>query len=225
MKCRSLVLVTSALATAAICGCGSTSKVSSASLQSRLLPASSLPGVGLQRIFDWSDPVNLVGEGVALPQVTHPSEGVKQFKDAGLSGAAGETFTRGAAGEETVTTLGVAKLDSAASSIRVADWMHTQDLHQPCYSQCIFASSAASIAGIPGVRYVIQSGKVTPPPGPPPGAPKGIKVTVAPAPANYLAEFTIGPYLYWAAVHGDASVKTRFEQGLRLYYAHARATS
>ena len=66
---------------------------------------------------------------------------------------------------------------------------------------------------------MIQSGKVPPPP---PGAPKGAKVAVGPAPANYLAEFTIGPYLYWAVLRGDSAAKTRFEKGLQRYYAHAK---
>src|SRR5204863_3588859 len=107
MRSRALVVVASVITIAPISGCGgSSSEVSAASLHPRLLPSAQLPGLGLQRTFDWSDPVNLVGEGVAVPRATHPSEAVKQFKDAGLKGAAGETFTQGqsARGEETLAT-------------------------------------------------------------------------------------------------------------------------
>jgi len=34
--------------------------------------------------------------------------------------------------------------------------------------------------------------------------------------------FTVGPYLYWTFLQADASAKTRFEQGVALYYAHAK---
>jgi hypothetical protein len=221
MRSRSLVVVVCVIPIAAISGCGGSNEISAASLQPRLLSSSELPGLGLQRKFDWSDPVNLVGEGVAVPQTTQPSEAVKEFKAAGLKGAAGETFilTSRAPGEETISTLGVAKFGSAASAERVRDWMHSQDRHQPCYGPCIFAPYVTSIAGIPNVRYVIQSGKAPPPP---PGAPKGAKAVTGAAPANYLAEFTIGQYLYWAILHGDSTAKARFEKGLRLYYAHAK---
>jgi hypothetical protein len=221
MRRRRLVAIACAIPTVAIIGCGGAGgKVSSASLQPRLLPSSQAPGLGLQRTLDWSDPVNLVGEGVGLPQAKHPSEGVKEFTDAHLKGAAGEILTAGSPrfGEETTATIGVAKLGSAGDAERVRNWMHSQDLEQPCYSQCTFSPYAASLPGVPGARYAIQSGKTPPPP---PGAPRGVKVVGA-APANYFAEFTIGPYLYWASLHGDTTAKSRFEQGLRLYYAHAR---
>src|ERR1700681_731838 len=84
MKGRLVVAVCSTVAVA-LAGCGGGgSGVSSASLPPRLLPASSTPGFGLERTLDWSDPVNLVGEGLFLPQAAHPSEAVKEFKDAHL---------------------------------------------------------------------------------------------------------------------------------------------
>jgi hypothetical protein len=221
MRRRRLVAIACAIPTVAITGCGGGGgKVSSASLQPRLLPSSQAPGLGLQRTLDWSDPVNLIGEGVALPQAKRPSEGVKEFKDAKLKGAAGEILTAGnpTVGEETIATVGVAKLGSAGDAERVRNWMHSQNLEQPCYSQCIFSPYPAKLAGVPGARYAIQSAKAPPPP---PGAPRGAKV-VAQAPASYFVEFTIGPYLYWVALHGDVTAKSRFEQGVRLYYAHAR---
>jgi hypothetical protein len=205
----------------AIAGCGgSGGKVSSASLQGRLLPVASAPGFGLQRTLDWSDPVNLVGEGLALPQATHPSEAVKEFKDAHLRGGAGEVLANGVSVGATEIVLGVARFKGAADADRVRDWMHRQDLHQPCFGQCIFAPGPATIPEIPSLRFVVQESHAPPLP---PGAPRGAKV--GPPPANYLAEFTVGPYLYWAVLRGDASAKTRFEQGLKLYYAHAKQAS
>jgi len=208
-----------------VAGCGSSSSTtttttSSASLQPRLLPSSAVPGFGLQRTLDWSDPVNLVGEGLALPQTTRPSTAVAEFKDAGLRGAAGEVLTSGTGFNGTDIRVGVAQFGSAAEANSVRDWMHRQDLHQPCFGPCVFAPAPVSLAGLPSARLVVQS---SPAPPLPPGAPRGARVESGPT--NYLAEFTVGPYLYWAALQASAAAKARFEQGLRLYYAHARAAA
>ena len=202
-------------------GCGSSSeKVSTSSLAPRLLPPSSAPGFGLQRTLNWSDPVNLVGEGLSLPQVTHPSTAVKEFKEAHLRGGAGEILVRGSGLEETAVQIGVAKFDSEADANKVRTWLHRQDLTQPCFSQCIFAPAPATIPGIPNLSMVVQSSHVPAPPPPPSGAPR--RAIVAAPPANYFAEFTIGPYLYWAVLHADSRAQPQFEAGVKAYYQHAR---
>jgi hypothetical protein len=71
---RKCLLSLAALALALVSACGGGGKASASSLDPRLLPASSVPGFGLERRLDWSNPVNLVGEGVALPNITHPPE-------------------------------------------------------------------------------------------------------------------------------------------------------
>jgi hypothetical protein len=210
-------------------GCGGGSgKVSSASLNPRLLPPSSVPGFGLQRTLNWNDPVNLVGEGLSLPQATHPSTAVKAFKEAHLQGAAGEILVHGSGLEETPVQVGVAKFGSAAAANKVRDWMHRQDLTQPCFSQCVFSPAPASVPGIPNLSMVVQRSHLPAPPGPPPGfkLPRGVsrRAIAGPAPAAYFAEFTIGPYLYWAVLHADSSAQSQFEAGVRLYYQHARSS-
>ena len=155
---------------AAGCG-GGGSKVSSASLQPRLLPSSSAPGFALERTQDWSDPVNLVGEGLALPQRTRPSDAVKEFTGAHFEGSAGEVLAKGVGFNETAIRVGVAKFASAADAESVRDWMHREDLKQPCYSQCSFAPGSVSVKGFSGIRLVVQKGQAPPlPPGAPPAA-------------------------------------------------------
>jgi hypothetical protein len=205
-----------ALALAA-CGGSGASKVSSASLEPRLLPASSVPGFGLQRRLDWSDPVNLSVEGMYLPQALHPSAAVKELEDNKLAGGAGEVLATGSGPEATEVRIGVAKFGSATDAASVREWMHHEDGQQPCFSQCIFAPQAKTIPAVPAARFVVQSSS---PPPPPPGAPKNARA--GPPPANYMAEFTLGPYLYWAFLQGDASAQKRFEAGVALYYAHAK---
>jgi hypothetical protein len=215
-----LIAIGGLSASLVLVGCGGSGggKVSSASLQPRLLPGSAVHGFGLQRKLDWSNVVNLVGEGLALPEALHPSAAVQEFENAHFKGAAGEVLVSGGGPEGTEVRVGVAKFASAADANRVADWMHHEDGQQPCFSQCIFAPYAATLPGVPNARYVVQSSK---PPPPPPGAPRNAKFRSV-APANYLAEFTIGPYLYWSSLRADATAKAKFEQGMKLYYEHAR---
>jgi hypothetical protein len=37
-----------------------------------------------------------------------------------------------------------------------------------------------------------------------------------------MAEFTIGPYLYWAFLQADAKDKSQVAAGVKLYYEHAK---
>jgi hypothetical protein len=204
---RKSLLSLAALSLAVVSGCGGGGKVSATSLDPRLLAASSLPGFDLERRLDWSNPVDLVGEGVALPDSTHPSAGVKEFQSAHLKGAAGEVLKRGVGLNVTEIRIGVAKFDSDSDAARVRSWMHGQDLQQPCFTQCVFAPLPMKLAGVPNSAAVVQTttgGK--------------------PGPANYRAEFTVGLYLYWVWFQGDASGKTkgRFQTGLGLYYQHVK---
>jgi hypothetical protein len=211
-----------------VVGCGGTSKVSSASLDSRLAPASVAPGFHLERIFDWSDPVNLVGEGIRLPEATHPSQAVSEVNGSGFEGAAGEQLNVGGPMGQTITT-GVIKFSSAADATKLRDWMHAQDLQQPCFAQCIFSPSNLPAPAIPGATVVKQ----VPPPPPAPvrqAAARAHRPVVFPGPGGqngppitYLAEFTIGRYLYFASTSGGAPAK--FLAGLGAYYNDVRKLS
>lgn len=217
MKGPLLAIASLSIVLAAV-GCGSGGgKVSAASLDSRLLPASSVPGFGLQRSLDWGDPVNLVGEGLALPQTTHPSAAVAEFEHAHLRGAAGEVLSNGAATDATEVRVGVAEFNSASDANRVRDWMHTEDLREPCFGQCIYTTRTVPVPGVPSARFVVQSTHLPPPRRIPRGAPR-----FNGGPANYLAEFTVGTYLYWAILQANAGSRANFERGLQRYYAHAK---
>jgi hypothetical protein len=196
-----------------VAGCGGgDSKVSASSLNPRLLPSSSLPGFRLERKLDLSDPVNLVGEGIALPEATHPSAAVKEFESAGVQGASGEVFKQGGGLDATEVHIGTARFGSGGNADKVRKWMHGQDLQQPCFSQCAFSPRPTRLPGVPNSAAVVQVATA------PPAAPGVV------APANYRAEFTSGPYLYWVWFRGDASAKTKaeFVAGLKLYYRHAK---
>ena len=190
------------------CGGGGGSNVSATSLEPRLLPASSLPGFNSVATLNWSNPIDLVGLGVALPEPTYPSAAVKEFQAAHLQGAAGEVLRRGSGVHQTDIVIGVAKFDSASDAAKAQSWMHVQDLQQPCFGACIYSPHGVKLAGAPGSSAVIQT-----------------LVRARPSDqANYRAEFTNGPYLYWAWFSGDSRAKTKnaFGAGIARYYQHAK---
>jgi hypothetical protein len=159
----------------------------------------------VQRTLDWSDPVDLVGEGIFLPQATHPSDAVRQVRDAGFRGAVGEELNQGGANGTEIKN-GVIKFKSDGAATKFRDWMHREDLQQPCVAECIFAPRNLAISGIPGATAVRQvpSRTGTQPGGGPP--------------TRYLVEFIVGPYLYF--VWGEAGPKdaSKFVRGAEAYY-------
>jgi hypothetical protein len=220
MTLRTAVLLALAgLATVFLAACGSDNSVSSASLKPQLLKASAVPGYGLQRTLDWNDPVDLVGQGIFLPELTKPSAALKVVKTAGLRGAAGEVLSRGAGLNTSEITIGVAKFKSADSANKVRDWMHGQDLQQPCAVACIFRPHPAKLPGVRSGRLVVQSSYPTPPP----GAPADAKPVGGP-PTNYEVEFTVGPYLYFAWTQGSPNDKAKFIAGAQRYYRQVSGT-
>jgi hypothetical protein len=218
--------VLSAFAAISVAGCGGGSAtVSSASLAPRLLPSSLAPGYFLERTLDWRDPVDLVGEGIFLPQITHPSQAVKLIRADGFEGASGEQFTQGAGGPELLT--GVVKFSSAADAQKVRDWMHNEDLQQPCFSACIFSPQNYVVAGVRGARAVRQVAHPPAPPSRPPGPPRRRAVIVSPVgigapPTRFLVEFTVGRYLYFASTAAPSPAVSRIAAGTRQYYERVK---
>jgi hypothetical protein len=203
--------------------------VSASSLKPLLLPASVAPRFHMLRTFDWSDPVNLVSEGFFLPEATHPSDAVKEVRDADFRGAAGEQLNRGGSNGDDLRTGVIAfKSDSGANKVR--DWMHREDLQQPCFSECIFSPRNLSLAGVPG-GVAVEQVPSSQPPGPPPGVklPAGVKAPRVVAgggpPTRYLAEFTNGNHLYFVWTTGNAAAKSRFVAGVRQYYGRVKGKS
>ena len=117
----------------------------------------------------------------------------------------------------------MAEFKSAGGAEKVRDWMHSEDLQQPCFAQCIFSPRNLALSGVPGAKAVRQVPSAQPP-GPPPGVklPPGVKAPrVAPGsgpPTRYLAEFTIGDDLYFVSTEGNAAARARFVTGIQQYY-------
>jgi hypothetical protein len=207
-------------------GCGGESTVSASSLNPRLLPASLAPGFHVLRTLDWSDPVNLVGEGIFLPEVTHPSDGVNEIRNADFQGAAGEQLNRGGPTGDDIRS-GVVKFKSTSGADKVRDWMHSEDLKQPCFAECIFSPQNLATPGVPGGVAVRQVPSAQPP-APPAGVKLPAGVTAPRAlpgsgpPTRYLAEFTIGKYLYFVSTTGNAAAKGKFVAGIQQYYKRVK---
>lgn len=155
--------------------------------------------------------MNLVSEGVHLPEITQPSSGVKIFTDAGLKGAAGERFASGTPPDESDVTVGVVKLKSPSAATAARDWMHDQNLQQPCFTACIYSPRNLPIPGVPTATAVQQVPNIPPPVGGGQGPP-----------THYLVEFTVGPYLYFAASDGSRSDARKVVAATQGFYQGVR---
>jgi hypothetical protein len=179
--------------------------------QVRVIPP---PGSGartrVERYFAWKDPIDVVAQGFSLPEATAPSQGVDVVKKAGFDAGAGEVLTSGAAGPRLV--VDAIKFKSAAGANKVRDWLHGQDLIQPCFSVCSESVSNLNLASVPGSRAAKQ-------------------VPLAKLPRNspepfdhYAVEFSNGPYLYVGDIHGGPGTISPkvFEKGAKAYYDHVK---
>jgi hypothetical protein len=233
-----VLLATASLLAAAGCG-GSDDGTSPASLKSRLLPASAVPSAGTQarprvigpiprgvppppslptsggrftveRYFGWKDPIDVVAEGISIPQATRPSEAVDVVKKAGFDAGAGELLTQKGIGPQ--LQLDALKFKSTGGAGDVRDYLHEQDLKQPCFKACSENVSDLKLNGISGAKAARQVPlRKLPPNAPPPFD-------------HYVVEFTVGPYLYVGSINGGPrEIRQRlFEQGAKAFYDHVK---
>jgi hypothetical protein len=175
------------VSTAAFIGCGGDDNgTSPASLKSHLLPASAVPGFKIERNFDWDNPIDLVAEGLPLPQTTPPSRAVKVFEDAGFEAAVGEQLVaaKGNTFESPHATIDVIQLGSDDDARDALDYVRKEALKQPCFAVCSVEGREFAVEGIPGAKGV----QLSPLRNPPPNAPPPFEA--------YGVGFTIGPRLY-----------------------------
>jgi hypothetical protein len=164
----------------------------------------------VERYFAWKNPIDVVAQGFALPEVTAPSQGVDVVKKAGFDAGAGEVLTNGVTGPRLV--VDAIKLKSAAGANKVRDWLHGQDLMQPCFAVCSESGSNLNLSSVPGSRAAKQ-------------VPLSKLPRNSPPPFDrYAVEFSVGPYLYVAQINGDpGSLSPKlFEKGAKAYYDHVK---
>jgi hypothetical protein len=176
-------------------------------------PPASRARIKVERYFEWKNPIDAVAQGFALPEVTAPSQAVDVVKKAGFDAGAGEVLTNGPAGPRLV--IDAIKFNSAAGATKVRDWLHGQDLMQPCFSTCSESVSNLNLASVPGSK----AAKQVPLSKLPPTSPEPFD--------HYAVEFSIGPYLYVGDIHGGPrTISPRlFEKGAKAYYDFVKRQS
>jgi hypothetical protein len=203
-----MVLAAACIAPAIGCGGDDDETVSPASLQERLLPESELKELRLEveRTFEWDNPIDVVVEGLVLPEATPPSEAVELIDDAGFEAGAGQHLAGGGG------SITVIQFDSADGAEEVRDWLHERDLEQPCFAACVVTPEEFAIEGIPGAEAVHHEPAQAPPPeaGPPFEAHKVV--------------FTLGSFLYAGEAAGpppDINAAD-FTAGAQAVYEHVK---
>ncbi len=183
------------------------------SLEGLLPPASQLGPLNLQATLTWDNAIDLVVQGVVLPEATAPSDAVAQIEDAGFVAGAGEILMPRGDGSPVNAT--VAAFDSTEGVAQAQEYLHTQDLEQPCAAACAVSPVELPIKDIPdatAVHHVPVEGEL------PPG--------VHPF-EGFAIEFPIGENLFYASASagpGEIPVST-FERGAANFYRYAKQHS
>lgn len=177
------------------------------------MPAAGFP-VKIRHRFEWGNAGDFTSQGLSLAPVTQPSSAITVIDRAGFEAAAGELLAPSAAGPRAYSE--VAKFDSAAGARKVLDYLHAEDLRQPCSRACAIAARPMPVVGIPGAMGAHQgpfTGRATRSPG------QRFE--------RYLVEFAIGPYLYIGKVTGSPGEVPAplFSAGIKSFYEYARRQS
>ncbi len=185
------------------------------SLATQLPPPSQLGPLREERSFNWDNATDFVVEGTVLPEATAPSSAIEQIDDAGFAAGAGQILVPKGPGGGAPVNVAVAAFDSSDGATQAQDYLHDQDLQQPCFAACAVNRRELTIEEIPGataVHHVPIKGEL--PPGLHPFE-------------GFAVEFTIGSNLYYASASsdpGDIPV-AEFEKGALRFYEHAQQHS
>ena len=197
---RAATLALAALCSVAlVAGCGGDDEdeaASAADLKTQLTSESQIPGFDVEESFEWDNASDAAHEGINIPEATPPEEPIEVLEEAGfeagvgqrLIASSGETSSRGPFASVVVIESG-----SEEDAATVRDYLHEQDLEQPCIEACSVDTSELAVEGIPTAKGAAHQ----PPKNPPPNAP--------PAFEAYTVEFTIGPRLYIVSAGGEPS--------------------
>jgi hypothetical protein len=140
----------------------------------------------IERTFEWDNSIDFAVQGIPLPAETNPSDTVSEIDDAGFDAAAGENLVvaKGNSFDGPHWTVDVVALGSDDDAKKLRDYLHGQDLKQPCFEVCSVNPSSIPVPGIPEAK----GGQLVPQKDPPPNAP--------PPFTAYAVEFPIGSRLY-----------------------------
>jgi ketosteroid isomerase-like protein len=128
-------------------------------------------------------------DSLGLPEDTPPSEAVAKMDDAGFQAAAGDQLRPKGGGAPVF--VDAARFDSADGASEAQDYLHSQDLQQPCAGACVVSPQEFTIDGIPGATAVHQ----VPIDGPLPPGKQPFE--------GYSVEFTNGSDLFYVTASGD----------------------
>jgi hypothetical protein len=208
------------LATGALAGCGDDDDdggdgASAADLKKQLLPESDVPGYKVQRTFAWDNATDAVVQGLFLPEETPPSRGVEVYEDAGFEAGAGEQLVKGNPFEGPHAAVVVIEFGSEDGARDALDFVHGEDLKQPCFAVCSVNPREMAVDGIPGAK----GAQLLPLRNPPDNAPPPFEA--------YAVEFTVGARLFVVGGSGGPEQvdKTFVLDAAKRYYARNKAGS
>ena len=210
---RKPLVMVAIVAALLVAGCGDDDDGGDApapgTLKALIPPAEDLGPLEVERTFTWDNATDFVVQGLFIPEGTAPSAAIESVEDAGFESGAGQLLTPRGGGAPSFVI--VAAFDSEDGAAEAQEYLHDQDLEQPCFAACSVSPEEMSLSDVPGataVHYVPLKGDL------PPG--------IFPF-EDYAAEFTIGENLFYAHAGGDPGdiAPKLFERGMTAFYEHA----
>jgi hypothetical protein len=202
------VLAVVALGALLSAGCGEDEADTSPSELRRLLIALPDPRVEIDRRLDWEEPAQFVAQGLSLADSIEPAQVVGRIDEAGFEAGTAKVFTPASgtprAHEEVV------KFESPGGARTALDYLHSLDRIRPC-TGCGMLVEVLPLEGVPGGKAARHS--------PRPGGEGSYE--------QYMAEFTVGPYLFIGRVGGPPGVipPAAFFAGIRALHEVAQRRS
>jgi hypothetical protein len=178
---------------------------STASLEGLIPPPSAFGPLDVQREFTWDNPFDYVIQGLLLPQATAPSEAFEEMEDAGFSAGAGQELANA---DNPPVIVSVAAFGSEEEATEVQEYLHEQDLQQPCFAECTVDPQEFEVSDpseATAVHYVPIEDQSDP--------------RAFPPPDGYAAEFVVGSQVFY--VHTEGVAEEDFLKGLQAFYDHA----
>jgi hypothetical protein len=194
-----------------VAGCGGgDDQASPADLKPLLPPPSQLGPLKLEETFEADNAIDFIVLGYQQPEGTAPSEAEGKMDDAGFQAAAGERMIPKGGGAPAYADA--VRFDSSEGAEEAQDYLHEQDLRQPCAGACVVAPQEFAINEIPGATAVHYVPTNSPPP-------PGMQPFEA-----YAVEFTDGSDLFYATASGDPGdiSPQAFKKGAIGFYEYAR---
>lgn len=171
----------------AACGDGNEDPATPAEMKAALLPESQIDGLKRVRLYEWTNSTDFAVEGLLVGETTSTDAVEATLAGAGFEAGAGEELASVDGDEQRDgprVNVAVGRFGSEHDALALRDFLHAEDMRQPCAKACVVSAKELQVPEIPGAKARAH----TPIANPPQDAPEPFE--------GYAVVFNVGPVLY-----------------------------